>query len=545
MQGMFRRHLTIALALLATASALQGAAALWALGVADHHAEHSRVTSDIHLGFVELSATKQRLRTWVSQALLGAGAAPEERMRLQAELAAKIERLRGLSDQAIVLGKDLGEDDRQVQFARREALEVLDRGVARLGQAIDTVHPLPPGANAQEAWNALTTVFEESEGGNLRELIARSIARAAASVQRERAAADRTLQWMRRLWMGTAGALALSALLLAWHFARALRRPLIELSAGAAALQRGDLAHRIPAQRQDEFSAVARSVNALAAELQQHRQGEEQARLKLQDLVDARTAELRQALDSLQQADTRRRQLFADISHELRTPTTAIRGEAEVALRGQQQTADNYRAALARIVDTSRQLGLVINDLLTMARSDIDALALQRLPLDPAAPLREALSQITPLALERGVLIDSVPSVPAGLSVLADGQRLRQLILLLLDNAVRYSHPGGRVSLRLHTVLDDAGRDHAELCVSDQGIGIGADELPHIFERNFRGAQARVHRADGTGLGLAIAAVLARAHGGTLRVDSPPGSGSTATLRLPLLSDPDHLLPAP
>lgn len=148
---MFRARLTVALALLAIASVLQGAFAVWALGVADHHAQHGRVTADIHLGFVELSATKQRLRTWVSQALLGAGAAPDERMRLQDDLRANVERLRELSEQAILLGKGLGDEDRKVQYQRRETLAVLSRGFANLALAIDTVQPLPAGANAQEA----------------------------------------------------------------------------------------------------------------------------------------------------------------------------------------------------------------------------------------------------------------------------------------------------------------------------------------------------------------------------------------------------------
>ena len=539
---MFRARLTVALALLAIASVLQGAFAVWALGVADHHAQHGRVTADIHLGFVELSATKQRLRTWVSQALLGAGAAPDERMRLQDDLRANVERLRELSEQALLLGKGLGDEDRKVQFQRRETLAVLSRGFANLALAIDTVQPLPAGANAQEAWDALTNLFELSEGRNLRELIAEDILRAKSSVARERAAADRTLRWMRGLWLGTAAALALAALLLAWYFAAALRRPLTELTRGAEALEQGRLDYRIPDGRGDEFSTVARSVNAMAAELKDHRQREADARVRLQDLVEERTSELRSALASLQEADERRRQLFADISHELRTPTTAIRGEAEVTLRGSHRPEEEYRTALQRIVTTTRQLGLVIEDLLTMARSDIDALALQRVPIDPVPALREAVEQCAPLASVAGVRIDAKLGEAGGFWLLADAQRLRQLLSILLDNAVRYSHPNGCVSVSLQALADEQGRQHCEVCVTDRGIGIPKDELPRIFERNFRGALARLHRADGTGRGLAIGAALARAHGGRIDLESDPGSGTIVRLRLPLLSEPALLL---
>ena len=542
---MFLARLTVALALLAIASVLQGAVALWALGVADHHAQHGRVTADIHLGFVELSATKQRLRTWVSQALLGAGAEPAERMRLQDDLRTNVARLRELSEQAILLGTGLGDEDRQVQFERRDTLAVLSRGFANLALAIDSVQPLPPGANAQEAWDALTSLFELSEGRNLRKLIADDIQRAKASVARERAAADRTLRWMRGLWLGTATALALAALLLAWYFAGALRRPLTELTRGAEELEQGRLGHRIPDGRGDEFSTVARRLNAMAAELKDHRQREADARVRLQDLVEERTSTLRSALDSLQQADERRRQLFADISHELRTPTTAIRGEAEITLRGSHRPEQDYRTALQRIVTTTRQLGLVIEDLLTMARSDIDALALQRVPIDPVPALNEAVEQCTPLASVAGVRINAELGQASGMWLLADPQRLRQLLSILLDNAVRYSHPQGCVSVSLQTLADEHGRQHCEVRVIDQGIGIPKDELPRIFERNFRGAAARLHRADGAGRGLAIGAALARAHGASIDLESEPGRGTTVRLRLPLLSEPTLLLTDP
>ena len=188
---MFRRRLTLAMGSLAAASVLQGAAALWALNLADQHALHGRVTSDIHLEFVELSATKQRLRTWVSQALLGAGADPAERQRLQTELEDKLVQLQRLSQEALAFGAGLDAQARQVQLRRMDSLRVLDRSVERLRLATDQVRPLPSGANAQEAWAAISTVFEVSEGQNLRELIAQSTANAAASVVRERAAADR------------------------------------------------------------------------------------------------------------------------------------------------------------------------------------------------------------------------------------------------------------------------------------------------------------------------------------------------------------------
>lgn len=530
---MFRKRLTVALAMLAAAAVLEGAVAIWALGVAERHVQRGRVASDIQLGFVELSATKQRLRSWVAQRQLDAQADPAQRDQLQADMRTTLARLHELSERAIEL--DDAHRPRAEHVARHDALAVLSRSLDDLERTVAQARPLRPGTDARAASAALSRLFDVSDGRDLRGLLADGMAREAEAVRRERAAADATLRAMRTMWLATAAALGVASLLLAAHFAQALRRPLDRLAHGARALQRGDLRHRIPAEGIDEFAEVARGVNAMAAELSEHREREALARHRLEELVHARTAELQGALEALQQVDARRRRLLADVSHELRTPTTAIRGEAEITLRGRDRSADEYKAALARIVEASRQLGLVIDDLLAVARSDIDALALERRPIDLAAPLAQALAQARALGSEREIEVSGEPPGEP-LPVLGDAQRLRQLLMLLLDNAVRYSRPGGRVTTRVRRVASaDGAAPRCEVEVVDEGIGIDRDELPRVFERTFRSEQARRHRADGIGLGLSIGAALARAHGGEIVLDSAPGRGTVATLRLPLI----------
>lgn len=526
---MFRRRLSIALGLLAAAAVLEGLGAAAALSVAERQVERGRVASDIRTAFVELSATKQRLRTWVAQRQQGAGADAEARERLQRDMRRTLERLEALSASAIQL--DDSAATRSEHLRRQDALAVLRTSVAELEQAVNAAQPLAPGADAQQAWQALSAVFDRSQGRDVRQLIADSMAREAEAVARERAAADASLAWMRGFWLAMAATLAVLAVAAALHFTRALRRPLDLLSEGARALRQGQLQHRIPLDGADEFSAVARSVNDMAAELEQHRAREAQQRHLLEAQVDARTAELRDALQALSQADLRRRQLFADVSHELRTPTTAILGEAEITLRGADRPADEYKAALRRIVDTSRQLATVIDDLLAMARSDIDALSLVKRPLDLAETVRDALLQATALGASRAIRLqaDELPSDRC--AVMGDAQRLRQLLLILLDNAVRYSPDGSTVRLRL--LPPTAKRPHCAVEVADEGIGIAAHELPQVFERHFRGEAARHRRPEGSGLGLAIAQALARAHGGRVELSSTPGQGTVARLLLP------------
>lgn len=529
---MFRFRLGLVLLLLAAAVVLQGVAAVFAVREAERQVVRGRVASDILQRFVELSATKQRLRAWVTQHQIGAGGDVAVRDALAQRMQALLGELSGLTQQAEDMG--LAAEAPAEHAQRQDALRVLTQSVTTLGTAVKQMRPLSPEVQASQAWDALTAVFEQADGRDLRTIVAQSIDREKAAMERERAAADASLAQMRALWIGTALLLALGALGATAYFGRALRRPLHALTAGAQALQQGQLQHRIDLPGRDEFAEVARSMNAMAEELERHRRGEAQQRQVLEATVRERTADLHQANASLRRTDVRRRQLLADISHELRTPTTAIRGEAEVTLRGRDRPAAEYREALTRIVEISRQQGKVIDDLLAMARSDMEAFSLEREPVVVHQPLLDALSQAAALAGEHGVRLQPEGPAPGPAQVFGDAQRLTQLFLILLDNAIRYSHPGGVVHWRL-----SAHDGTVELQVRDEGIGIPADELPQVFERHFRGGVARQHRASGSGLGLPIALALAQAHGGTLTLQSPceqtTGSprGTCAVLTLP------------
>jgi two-component system, OmpR family, sensor kinase len=535
---MFRRRLSLVLILLATTIVLQGVAAVFALREAGREVVRGRIASDIHQGFVQLSATKQRLRSWVTQHKIGAGGDPDERAALLQKMQQTLAELVTLATAAEQAG--LGTADGSEHPARLDALHVLGRNVQALGSAVGQLSTLPPDAPVRQGWDALSELFERAEGRDLRELISGSIAREASAMQRERKAADATLARIRSLWIGMALVLALAALGATVYFGSALRRRLDALAAGARHLGQGHLGHRVRLGGDDEFSDVARSMNAMAEALEMHARRESEQRQRLEEQVRERTGALQEANLALQRTDVRRRQLLADISHELRTPTTAIRGEAEVTLRGHDRPLAEYREALRRIVDTSRQLGSVIDDLLAMARSDMETLSLARAPVDLAAPLGEALDQASALARGNDITIRCAPIERGALVVKGDAQRLAQLFTLLLDNAVRYSHRGGLVHVECERPADRP--DAVEVTVTDQGIGIAPDELPHVFDRHFRGAAARLHRAAGSGLGLPIARALAAAHEGSLELRSPAGSdprsGTRAVLRLPLLGAP-------
>jgi signal transduction histidine kinase len=232
-----------------------------------------------------------------------------------------------------------------------------------------------------------------------------------------------------------------------------------------------------------------------------------------------------------------RRDLVANVSHDLRTPLTVIQGYLEGLRFG--QIADRRSAEMAfdaMHVEVVRLLAMV-HDLRQVASLDALAPRLELQPVAPADLAGTALRRIEPLAEAKGVaLIDEVPDdLPA---VAVDPDRLGQALYNLLENAVRHTPAGGRVRVSGGTVADgSAGSGQLWLAVADNGEGIPAESLPHMFERFYRADQARSGQGEGgSGLGLTIVKGIVEAHGGQISVESEgiPGRGSTFTLRLPL-----------
>ena len=541
----FQKQLIIAFAALAFFAAIQGVLGLWAVSTAVHNVQRGRVASDLLTSYLKLSANKQRLKFWLAQTLLNAQPEPRAQDKLLQLMRDDLAELNRLAASAVRL--DGSNNSSKIELKtehseRQNSLDILKRSINSLQYSFDHLEPSVKNTDTQLVWQTIREKFDVAEGRDLRTLLAESIAREQAALLRDRALANASLNLLKSIAIIAMLTLALAAILLAIYFVRTLRKPLEELNAGALALQSGDLLHRIPSSKYDEFSRLAHSVNQMAAELYLHRENEVKARQKLEFLVLERTSELELAVDKLEKLDLRRRQLFADISHELRTPTTAIRGEAEITLRGRDKPLDEYKTALVRIVNSAQQLGLVIDDLLTMARTDIDMLALERAKLAVNLPLNEALDYSQALCNRRSIQLEMTNHTQA--IVLGDVHRLRQLFILLLDNAISYSYENAKVSVTSEIVQDSLHIKQAaqwQLTIVDEGIGIAAEEMPHIFERNYRSAKAKKLRPDGSGLGLGIAAALTRAHGGQLNINSKPGVGTTVQVWLPLISQQDSL----
>ncbi|MCK0196267.1 HAMP domain-containing histidine kinase [Ancylobacter sp. 6x-1] len=313
------------------------------------------------------------------------------------------------------------------------------------------------------------------------------------------------------------------ALLLAAFLYHRLGRSLInrvaEVATAAAEIARGRTDTRLTVTGHDELSLAMARFNRMALHLARREAKLVADQRRLQEIVDARTAELRGANERLEHVDQARRRFFTDVSHELRTPLTVILGEAEITLRGA-PTADDLAAALRVIQARARRLHRRVEDLLRIARSETGQIELEKREIPVAGLFAEVEEDVASLVRARGLMLER--AVEPGLVVEADGEWLRQVLEGLVANAVRHSSPG--TTIRLAARLEGAA---AVLTVRDQGEGIARDELPHVFERFFRGTSGG-REGGGFGIGLALAKWVVDRHEGTIGISSVARSELTA-----------------
>jgi heavy metal sensor kinase len=241
---------------------------------------------------------------------------------------------------------------------------------------------------------------------------------------------------------------------------------------------------------------------------------------------------LNDMLQTLDLAFTRQRRFLADASHELRTPVTVIRNKADIALLGT-PTLPGTVAVLHEIRTETDRLSHLLSDLLALARGDEGQARFEHEVVQLDQVVEAVASTAETLAAEQNVHLEVQTSEPV--TLVGDEARLIQVVLNLVDNALRYTNPGGHVRVQVSQTRNQTP-NMALLRVEDDGVGIASEHLPHIFERFYRADPSR-RRTDGgssTGLGLAIVDWVVRMHGGTISVESHPGKGSCFTVTLPL-----------
>ena len=238
---------------------------------------------------------------------------------------------------------------------------------------------------------------------------------------------------------------------------------------------------------------------------------------------------LNEMLERIEIAVKRMVQFTADASHELRAPLTLIRTAAEFSLR-RERTREELLDAMRKIARESDRTSRLVDDLLLLARADSGSNGSTLAPVDLCVSARNAVEQAMILAEPKGIRVAAdIPAEP--LPVDGDERALSRLWLILLDNAVKYTNPGGNIRFELTTA-----NAQADAKVTDTGVGIAPEDLPHIFDRFWRADKVRSRSMGGAGLGLSIAQWIVQRHHGSITVRSEPGMGSQFVARLPLVS---------
>ncbi len=291
---------------------------------------------------------------------------------------------------------------------------------------------------------------------------------------------------------------------------RAGLRPLEDIEATAGAIAAGDMGRRVErAEPRTEVGRLGLSLNAMLGHIEA-------------------------AFEARQASEDRLRRFVADASHELRTPLTSIRGYAELFRRGAASGPEDVADAMRRIEEESTRMGLLVDDLLLLARLD-QGRPLERRPVDLARLASDAVADARAVEPDRPIVFEQAqPTVVQG-----DEARLRQVAGNLLANVRQHTPPGTPVRVQVR-----ADTSSAVLEVADEGPGLPADQAERIFERFYRADPSRTRAHGGTGLGLSIVAAIVEAHDGRARVDTAPGAGARFRIELPLAPVTESRVPA-
>jgi len=308
---------------------------------------------------------------------------------------------------------------------------------------------------------------------------------------------------------------------------RSLLPPIKLLTEGTDAISRGELNHRINYRRRDELGTLAQRFNQMAATQEEQRALVHQVQTSLETQVVERTKQLAAANKRLTDLDRLRVQFLADISHELRTPLTALRGEAEVTLRQGSKPEAVYRDTLKRIAALTAEMGSLIDDLLFLARSETDTIRFEPRRVALNELVRGAVSEAEVMGRTKNIAF-KVDDTADPVWITADPRRFKQAVMIILDNAIKYSAPDGVVSVRMVCT-----NGYGEVAVRDDGMGIPAEELPHVFERFYQGRISSMLGRSGSGLGLAIAKWIIDKHGGEIALESEAERFTEVRMRIP------------
>ena len=427
---------------------------------------------------------------------------------LLGQVDARLTRISALAERGV--GRAFGPWQQEVAVLRRSDGSTVDL------TSVTGVRPdLPPVGSVAEGDHV--TVGSVGDSGARWRAVVRRVDGGELVIATSQVDVDNAVDDLRRTFLLISiGALVLMAGAGYW-LVRSSMRPLEEVEATAEVIATGELSLRVPVRRPgSEVGRLATALNAMLGQIER--------------AFRART----RSEEAARVSERRMRQFVADASHELRTPLTSIRGYAELYRQGAVTAPEDVAAVLRRIEDQAARMGLLVEDLLLLARLDQQR-PLERVPVDLAVLAVDAVHDAKVIAPERPIAL-SLDLPTGGATVLGDETRLRQVIANLIGNALTHTPDTASVEVRLGTTLVE-GVPSARLEVADRGPGLTAEQRERVFERFYRADAARSRENGGTGLGLAIVSALVAAHGGRVELDTEPGEGAVFRVLLPVVVD--------
>jgi two-component system OmpR family sensor kinase len=390
---------------------------------------------------------------------------------------------------------------------------VLSHATFSYGQTTIAVPKLPSPLPSAPADDRGTTIFTTGSNGSsstgfrvllLRDPQAGRILEVAVPLTETNQTLDRLLGIEVLVSVVVLAALAAAS----WLLIKRDLRPLETMAETADAIAGGDLSQRVePAEPRTEVGRLGLSLNAMLVQIEQ-------------------------AFAERAATEDKLRRFLADASHELRTPLTSIRGYAEVFERGAKENPEDLATAMRRIEEESKRMGVMVEELLVLARLG-EGRQPESAPVDLARVMGDAVADARAAAPDREISLEAAEAPdgsPAAVTVMGDDHQLRQVVANLLSNAREHTPAGTPV----HVSLAAADDGQAVLAVADEGPGLPDGETEKVFEPFYRADPSRTRDTGGAGLGLAIVAAIVEAHGGTVAAASPPGTGATFSVRLPL-----------
>lgn len=526
---MFRQRLIYSLGALLAIILTQSLIALWAFDAVSRQIDHNRSSQQMLTELLEFRADSKRLKVWLAEYLITEKRETAPRDELFARMLGQLERLQALSVTAS--GPGLPSANPAIN-ASDGNIELLRGNVENLQRALQTreINRLETDA---ARWQTLMELFDKFQGTDIAELVNESVKLQQQRTEQADAAARRALSLTFISLLVSVGLALLLFLALSMRLSRHLNQPLERLLAGTDRIANGDYGQPIAETGASEFAELARRFNRMASAVQKAEARQRQLQDATEDRVRERTAQLQEVVNQLQQSEARQQRFVMDISHELRTPTTTIVGEAELALRS--STADDpRRPGLEHIVDCCRQLASRIDDLLMLGRGH-HALVSVRLQSQTIGDVYTHIGdRIRTQVAHHPVQLRIQPlATPAGLdpgrwTLLVDLEKLDLVCRIITENALQYRCQSEQLELA-GTVMDE----QLKIELIDQGLGLSPEEIEQLFQRHFRGQRARAERPDGLGIGLPIARSLMQAHDGDIQLLPNVPAGARAVLTLP------------